>query len=188
MMKMLILLWMRLKKSLRTFRKVIFMSNNAILLSIRPQYANKIFEGRKRVELRRICPKYIKKGDLVLIYVSSPVKSLCGAFQVDKVVEKPLPELWKAVKGKAGVSRKEFNQYYQGLSVGTAIFFNNFWKLSCPIELRDLREQRTDFQPPQNFRYATDDDLIPVQHDEFMSLFTLKLLEKPTKQLKLLQQ
>ncbi len=164
------------------------MLNNAILLSIRPQYANKIFEGRKRVELRRICPKYIKKGDLVLIYVSSPVKSLCGAFQVDRVVEKPLSELWKAVKGKAGVSRKEFNQYYQGLSVGSAIFFNNVWELSSPIELRELREQMTDFQAPQNFRYATADDLISIQPAEFMNLFTLKPLGKQVKQLKLLQQ
>jgi hypothetical protein len=46
------------------------------------------------------------------------------SIEVDKVVEKPLPELWKAVKGKAGVSCKEFNQYYEGLSVDSAIFFN----------------------------------------------------------------
>ncbi len=124
------------------------MLNNAILLSVRPQYANQIFEGKKKVELRRICPKHIKKGDLVLIYVSSPVKSLCGAFKVDKVVEKNLPELWRAVKGKAGISRKEFNQYYKGVSVGSAIFFNNVWKLPSPIELQALREER-DFQPPQ---------------------------------------
>ena len=161
------------------------MLNNAILLSVRPQYANQIFEGKKKVELRRICPKHIKKGDLVLIYVSSPVKSLCGAFKVDKVVEKNLPELWRAVKGKAGTSRKEFNQYYKGVSVGSAIFFNNVWKLPSPIELQALREER-DFQPPQNFRYATADDLILVQPAEFMSLFTLKPPEKGINQLELL--
>ncbi len=163
------------------------MLNNAILLSIRPPYANQIFDGKKRVELRRICPKYIKKGDLVLIYVSSPVKSLCGAFKVDKVVEKNLSELWRAVKGKAGISRKEFNQYYKGLSVGAAIFFSDVWKLPAPIELQDLREDIRDFQPPQNFRYATADDLIPVQPAEFMSLFTLKPPEKRIKQLDLPQ-
>ncbi len=51
------------------------MSSNAIVLSIRPQYAEKIFEGTKRVELRRIRPKQIKNGNLALIYVSSPSQS-----------------------------------------------------------------------------------------------------------------
>lgn len=131
------------------------MSSNVLLLSIRPKYAEKIFEHTKTVELRRVRPKHLKKGDLVLIYVSSPVKALAGGFKVDCVVEKPLKDLWQMVQKKAGVTRQEFDTYYDGVSVGVGIFFKNknVVKLSEPIKLDILKEQR--FYPPQGFRYAT---------------------------------
>ena len=46
------------------------MANNAILMSIRPQYANMIFDGTKTAELRRVKPKTLESGDLILVYVS----------------------------------------------------------------------------------------------------------------------
>ena len=51
---------------------------NTLLISIHPEYAKKIFEGTKRVELRRIQPK-IFEDDLVVVYVTSPVKRSFGA-------------------------------------------------------------------------------------------------------------
>ena len=71
------------------------MSSNAIVLSIRPQFADKILKGTKTVELRRVYPRRIGKGDRGLIYASSPVKSLVGGFEIARIVEKPLNELWE---------------------------------------------------------------------------------------------
>lgn len=135
------------------------MSSNAIVLSIRPQYAKKIFEGTKNVELRRIRPKHIKKSDLVLIYISSPVQSLAGAFKVEQVIEKPLFELWEMVQNSAGITKEEFDDYYQGATTGVGIFFNEVWPLDDPIKIEDWQEQGISFQPPQSFRYATADEL-----------------------------
>ncbi|MCG2769994.1 MAG: ASCH domain-containing protein [Anaerolineae bacterium] len=135
------------------------MPGNAIFLSVRSQYASKIFEGSKTVELRRVRPRYIARGALVLIYVPSPVKSLVGAFKVDQVVEKPLEELWETVHDRAGVTREEFDAYYDGVSIGIAIFFRQVWSLPAPIELEDLKERMVGFHPPQGFRYATASEL-----------------------------
>lgn len=135
------------------------MLDKAILLSIRPQYADKIFEGDKTVELRRVCPRYIKRGSLVLIYVSSPVKSMAGAFEVDRVVEEPLRELWKMVRDRAGVTHQEFKAYYNGVRKGTGIFFSKVSLLPEPIKLEDLKGQMENFHPPQGFRYATSGEL-----------------------------
>ena len=66
------------------------MMKNAVLMSIRPQYATKIFDGIKTVELRRVKPKFLAEGDLIFVYVSSPVKSLVGAFTVSSITEKSL--------------------------------------------------------------------------------------------------
>ena len=139
------------------------MPRNAILLSIRPQYADKIFQGTKTVELRRVRPKHIKKGALVLIYVSSPMQSLAGAFKVDQVVEEPLQKLWEKVHHKAGVTREEFDTYYNGAASGVGIFFTEVWPFPDPIKLQDLQEQITGFQPPQGFRYATKNELASPQ-------------------------
>ncbi|MHC1623025.1 MAG: ASCH domain-containing protein [Candidatus Methanospirareceae archaeon] len=135
------------------------MPSNAIFLSVRPQYASRIFEGSKTVELRRVRPRYIARGALVLIYVPSPVKSLVGAFKIDQVVEKPLEELWEIVHDRAGVTREEFDAYYAGVSKGIAIFFRQVWSLPKPIELEDLKERMVGFHPPQGFRYATASEL-----------------------------
>jgi len=131
------------------------MTNNAVLMSIRPQYAYKIFDGTKTVELRRIKPKTLSNGDLILVYVSSPVKSLVGAFKVAHVIEKPLSSLWKAVKDHAGVSYAEFSKYYDGVLSGAAIFIKDVWLLPKPIHLSDLQKGVNGFYPPQSFRYTS---------------------------------
>jgi len=140
---------------------------NAIFLSIRSKYVSKIFEGTKTVELRRVRPKYIAKGALVLIYVPSPVQSLVGAFKVNRAVEMPLKELWEAVHDRAGITREEFDVYYEGTSTGVAIFFSEARNLPHPIELRDLKES-VGFQPPQGFRYATASELASPQLAELV--------------------
>jgi len=138
-------------------------SENAIMLAIRPCYADKIFNGSKTVELRRVRPRNIHKGDLVLLYVSSPVKSLAGGFVIDEIIEKPLKELWKSVRKRAGVTRKEFYSYYKGISMGIGISFSECRQLPNPIELQNLKKQISDFQPPQNFRYARENELTAVK-------------------------
>lgn len=143
------------------------MPDNTILLSIKPQYAEKIFEGSKTVELRRVFPKRIKQGALVLIYVSSPVKSLSGSFKVVRVVKKPVKELWKIVNKKAGVTYEEFNTYYEGTSVGVAIFFTEVCRHRNPIELKDLKKKVLGFSPPQGFRYANRKELISPELSKF---------------------
>lgn len=144
------------------------MSRSAIVLSIRPQYAEKIFDGSKRVELRRIRPKYISKGTLVLIYASSPIKSLVGAFKVEQVIERQLQDLWQVVQDKASITREEFDAYFDGISTGIGIFFSEVWRLSEPIELQALKEQMLEFHPPQGFRYATIEELASPQLAELM--------------------
>jgi predicted transcriptional regulator len=141
---------------------------NAILLSIRPKYAEKIFDGSKTVELRKVRPKHINSGSLILVYVSSPIKSLVGAFKVDHITEEPLNALWNIVRDKAGITREEFDTYYAGASTGVAIFFDEAWCLPEPIALKDLREELSEFYPPQDFRYAKVSELTLPQIAGFL--------------------
>ena len=130
------------------------MVTSTIILSVRPKHAAKIFSGFKKVELRRNRPKDLGNGTLALIYVTSPVRSLAGAFRVTHVIERPLADLWKMVKKKAGLTYREFRQYYDGVSTGTAIFFQKVWSFHEPLSLEDLRTELLTFLPPRAFRYV----------------------------------
>ncbi|HBK99691.1 MAG TPA: hypothetical protein DD001_21410 [Microcoleaceae bacterium UBA10368] len=129
---------------------------SSILLSIRPEYAKKIFNCTKTVELRRVRPRLLNEGDLVVMYVSSPEKAVLGSFKVDSIVEKPIGKLWDEVEKIAGISNEEFYDYYKGIKVGVGIFLKDIRRFTQPVELHRLRNKLPDLKPPQSFRYLTD--------------------------------
>jgi predicted transcriptional regulator len=124
----------------------------SLLLSIHPEFAEKVFTGEKSVELRRTKPR-VKKGDRVLVYVSSPVKSLVGFFEVENVVNDHPDSLWTKVSQEAGVTREQFRDYYAGASEGYAIFICKRRRFRYPLNLNVLRERFAIFSPPQSYRY-----------------------------------
>ncbi len=130
------------------------MSVHSLLLSIRPKYAEQIFNGEKTVELRRVKPK-ISNGDTVLVYVSSPTKALLGAFEVDKVIESSPEHLWSKVSSIAGVTEEEFVSYYNGTEKAYGIFIKKSWHLEAPLALSNLKEKWENFHPPQSYRYIS---------------------------------
>ena len=130
--------------------------SNILLLSIRPEYANKIFDRTKTVELRRIRPRLLNEGDRVVVYVSSPQQAVVGSFKVDNIVEKPVTELWEEVEKLAGISHEDFYDYYQGVKLGVGIFLKDIHRFSQPVELHRLRNKLPNLKPPQSFRYLTD--------------------------------
>lgn len=124
----------------------------ALLLSIRPEFATKIFHGTKRVELRRVRPR-LKKGHGVLVYVSSPAKELQGAFEVQEVVEGSPQQLWRQVGSQSGVTRAEFDAYFEGATTAYGIRIRRVWELDRPQSLTSLRRRLPKFAPPQSYQY-----------------------------------
>ena len=129
--------------------------SNILLLSIRPEYATKIFNQTKTVELRRVRPRLLNEGDRVVVYVSSPEKAVVGSFKVDNIVEKPVTELWEEVEKLAGISHEDFYDYYYGVRLGVGIFLKDIHRFSQPVELHRLRNKLPNLKPPQSFRYLT---------------------------------
>ena len=128
------------------------MSKHALLLSIRPKYANMIFAGTKTVELRRVRPT-IQAGDLVLVYVSSPTKEMQGAFKVGKTVSGAPSTIWRKFGKQTGVTRQEFDTYFSGKDQAHALLIEDAWKLHEPVRLACLRKEKRGFRPPQSFHY-----------------------------------
>lgn len=131
---------------------------SAVLLSIRPRFAELILSGAKSVELRRVRPK-MSAGDLVLLYASSPVRELVGVCTIAHVDVAPTSELWKRHSQKSGLQRAEFDSYFEGATRSVAISVQGARRVIKPRTLDELRERLPGFVPPQSFSYISHEDV-----------------------------
>jgi predicted transcriptional regulator len=76
---------------------------DTVLLSIRPEFVEKILSGEKLFEYRRR-PFTRKCVSRMLIYATSPVCRVVGECQIDGVLSLPKPALWKSTKMQSGIS------------------------------------------------------------------------------------
>ena len=115
-------------------------------MSIKPQFARKIFDGTKKYEFRRniFKNKNIKK---VVVYASSPVKRVIGEFEIDHILEMDLESLWFSTFSYAGISKEYFMNYYKGKNKGYAIKISKVREYSEPLCLED----NFNLNPPQSF-------------------------------------
>lgn len=126
-------------------------SPRVALMSIRPVYADLIFGGKKRIELRRQRPR-LDSGDVVVVYTTSPVKVIRGAFIVDEVMSLPVGQMWKRFRQSLGVMQDTFFDYFDDreLAHGIRIAGACTW---APEDLEELRGRFSGFRPPQSYMF-----------------------------------
>jgi predicted transcriptional regulator len=134
-----------------------------LLLSIHPRFAEAIFDGTKKVELRRRAPKLIA-GDEVVVYATVPTAAVLGKFTVKSVESSKLHDLWQGTRKVAAVSNSEFDAYFDGLDRGVGIWIANTQRYSAPVSLADLRNSIPGFHPPQGFRYLNDHEIKIIEN------------------------
>ncbi|MBR4461653.1 MAG: ASCH domain-containing protein [Erysipelotrichaceae bacterium] len=81
-----------------------------ILISIKPQYVEKIFNGSKRYEYRTRLAK--RPVDKLIIYSTSPVMKVVGEAEVIDTLKCNREELWNKTKEYSGVTKEAFNRYF----------------------------------------------------------------------------
>ena len=133
------------------------MSPQSLVLSLQPRFAELVFDGTKRTELRRRFAEGLEGCD-VFVYVTSPVRELRGGFRVEAIWKGPPEELWEKVSETAGVSRAQFDAYYRGKEVAYALGMTDVWEFKSPSSLNTLRERLGDFVVPQSWRYVRDEE------------------------------
>lgn len=141
-------------------------TNHALLLSIRPRFADSIFAGTKTVELRRVKPR-LQRGDLVVVYASGNTQGIVGAFEVAGLTAAAPSSLWRKFNRGSGLTKPEFDIYFAGLIMGYAIQVGRRWQLPEPVPLKSLRKRRTGFRPPQSYHYWNLDELFLVGGEAF---------------------
>ena len=119
-----------------------------VLLSIKPEFALRIFDGSKRYEYRRTI---FKRSEVrtVVVYASKPIRKVIGEFEIGDILHEKPEALWTKTGGHAGVTKKRFLQYFNNKTEGYAIEVKEVRTYNVPIQLNQLSVSR----PPQSFRY-----------------------------------
>ena len=130
------------------------MKTESVIFSIKPRYAEKIFEGEKKVELRKTRPQRLKEGSFVLVYASSPLSILYGIFRVKKIEELPTKKIRNKINKIACVDIDFFDEYYRYSKTCVLIHVGETWLLSDFLSTKELSKFQKSFYPPQSFRYA----------------------------------
>ena len=122
-----------------------------VLLSIKPEYVNKIFKGEKKYEYRKRVFK--ESVDAVVIYSTMPVGKIVGEFEIQNIINDVPVDLWSMTHKYSGVSKKFFMKYFENKQEGYALEIGNLTIYNDPI---DPKETFANFVPPQSFMYIED--------------------------------
>lgn len=124
-----------------------------IIISLENRYAEEILSGRKKVELRRRRMN-VEVGTTVWIYVKVPVGCVVGRARISGLHSLAPSTLWRRFSGVSGLTRSEFDEYYQDVTKGFALSLDSAKRLSPSVSLQELRNSSASsasFQPPQFF-------------------------------------
>lgn len=119
-----------------------------VLLSIKPEFAFKIFEGSKKYEYRR---NIFKRNDVttIVVYVSNPIKKVIGEFEIEGIIHEKPHTLWEQTGEQAGITKERFLEYFKDKTRGYAIKVKAVRPYHTPISLDRLMVPC----PPQSFVY-----------------------------------
>ncbi len=119
-----------------------------VLLSIKPEFADKIFEGSKKYEFRRTLFKS-KSVKRIVVYASSPIQKVIGEFEIGDIITQGKNEIWETTKQHSGIEKEYFDEYFEGKAVAHAIKIVNPKRYGSPFCLSDFNIKTA----PQSFVY-----------------------------------
>jgi len=119
-----------------------------VLLSIKPEFASKIFDGSKKYEYRRTI---FKRGEVatVVVYASNPIRRVIGEFEIGEILHEEPEELWAQTCSHAGITKQRFMEYFMNRTKGYAIGIKETRKYETPLSLDEFMLS----WPPQSFKY-----------------------------------
>lgn len=121
--------------------------NGDILISIRSEFAGKIYDGTKTIELRKHLP-HLDCFTYCWIYEPKPVGLITGYFVVAGTIAYKPKHFWDEYHELLGIDKDRFFDYYRNSELAYGIVVNWANKLPQPYTLQDFGLSR----PPQMYQ------------------------------------
>ncbi len=120
----------------------------SVIMSIKPQFVDKILTGEKTYEYRKnVCRRSVRK---IYIYSTVPVKRIVGEAEIDRIIVEKPEKLWEMTKKSSGIDKVFYDEYFRDREVAVAYKLKNIIEYS---EMRLLREFGIE-TAPQSYRYV----------------------------------
>ena len=119
-----------------------------VLLSIKPEFVQEIFTGKKKYEYRKVI--FTRSVDKVVVYSTKPVGMIVGEFTVENILNDTPSTLWDQTHKDSGITKDFFDQYFEGRTHGYALKISSPRLYEEPINPFELFKA---FTAPQSFKY-----------------------------------
>ena len=120
---------------------------STVLMSIKPEYVEKIFNGTKKYEYRK---KRCKKNiDRIIVYSTSPIKKVVGELEIEDVLEDNKEVIWDKTKLHSGIVKGKYDSYFKNQDIAVAYKIKSY-------KLYDTKKELSDFNikaSPQSYVY-----------------------------------
>lgn len=108
-----------------------------VLLSIKPEFAEKIFDGTKKFEFRKTIFKN-KDINKVIVYASSPLQQVIGEFCIDYILNDEVDKIWQKTNYASGITEEFYRSYFTDKKSAYAIKVGKLKKYKKPKKLSDF--------------------------------------------------
>lgn len=118
------------------------------LLSIKPEFVEKIFSGEKTYEYRkRIFSN--STVDSIVIYATMPVGMVIGELKIEEIIKEKPSKLWSKTKDNSGIDKSFFDFYFDKRDIAYAIKLKDITKYKEPKKITEFGLKVA----PQSFAY-----------------------------------
>lgn len=124
------------------------------LVSIRPEYVERILSGEKTYEYRRRIFKR-PQVDTLVIYATMPVGKVVAEAGITGVLESSPEDIWEKTSRHAGISEDRFKAYFHGCGTAYAIGLGDVHAFARPLTLAEYAPGIV--RAPQSFVYIHED-------------------------------
>jgi len=108
--------------------------------------------GEKTIEVRRRGTT-IAKGDVLILYSSSPEMALIGSCKVADVNVCAVGHVKQSVNGHACLTKGELTEYLRNANRATLLTIRSVLPSPRPVTLESLRKLVPSFVVPQSYRF-----------------------------------
>ena len=124
-------------------------------MSIKPEYVDKIFSGKKKYEYRkRMCKEKI---DTIIVYSSSPIQKVVGELKIKQVLYDKKSIIWDKTNMYGGITKTKYDKYYENCDYAVAYEIEKAILYDKQKDLKDFNVRTA----PQSYVYITNKGVDP---------------------------
>lgn len=127
-----------------------------VLMSIKPEYAEKIKFGKKTIELRRTLPK-VSAGDILVIYETSPVQAITSYCEIRSLISCEKNTFWEQYNDAFCITKSVFETYFSGKDDAGGIVLENIVLLDSPMRISEVMVTP---HAPQSYCYLSENEFL----------------------------